>query len=197
MGSVKMAEVTGNVDDVERRKYELAWTDSNYRRVAHGLALWNEQPEIFPNFSRAIDIGCGHGRLFAHWRDNCGIDAWGLDIVDGLDPDVRELRGNRLIVMPLWHWRATRRFDLGVAADVMEHIPTELVPRCLENIAASCDCFIAKTAEFPSRHVGGDLHPTIKPAAWWIEQMQRIGGEVEELPTSQARGKKHLLRWWT
>jgi SAM-dependent methyltransferase len=179
----------------EIRKYAQVWSLPEYRRQAHGLTLWKTRPEIFPpNIRTALDLGCGHGRLMAYWNDH-GIDAWGMDLVDALDDDVRGRYGDRLLKSPLWELESYRRFDVAVAADVLEHIPPQWVDETLEAIFAFAEVLIAQTAEFESRAGGHDLHLTIQPSCWWRARMEQFGGIVEEFPCDQSRGKKHLLRW--
>jgi len=122
-----------------------------------------------------------------------GINAWGTDIVDVLDsPKLRM----RLIICPLWKLSAGRIFDVAVAADVLEHLPTELVDDSLAAISKSTSVLIAQNAEYDSLGWGAKLHLTIKPAEWWMERMQGIGGTVERLELISApKAPKHLLRW--
>lgn len=183
-----------SVAESEAVKYRDAWADQRYRMKAHGLELWQRERHIFPDVvTTALDIGCGHGRLMGRWCDE-GIDAYGIDIVDGRDVAVRERYGDRLTVCPIWDYDPDRHFDLAVAADVLEHIPEEMVPQSLDRIANCTWVLIAQTAEFDSHFLGHDLHPTQRPFEWWRDQMLALGGEVTRLPHNGA-GRKHLLRW--
>ena len=180
----------------EARKYARAWAEPRYRQVAHGLDLWRRERAVFPErVERALDVGAGHGRLMAAWIEE-GIDARGVDIVDGLDPAVRRAHGDRLVLAPLWNFEwGGEPFDVGVAADMLEHLPTARVEESLRRLAACCKVVVAQTAEFPSFFMGMKLHLTVQPAEWWRERMEQIGGEVEEFPHAGGRGAKHLLRW--
>ena len=177
--------------DTERAKYDLAWQVPAYRIKAHGLALWESRRGIFPPVvTRAVDLGCGHGRLFARWRDE-GIDGWGVDFSDhALDAD-HPYRAH-FIRACLWELSLPQRFDLGVCADVMEHIPEVMVPQTLNRIAAHVDTAVFKIANSPSRWLGVDLHPTLRPADWWMEQLASFWS-VERLPLKTGR-EEYLFR---
>lgn len=186
-----------SVASEEAEKYATAWADPRYRRNAWGLALWQSRREIFPQTVRsALDVGCGHGRLMAAWLDE-GIDARGVDIADGLDDDLRASCEARLTVCPLWDYRSDMQFELGVAADVLEHLPEVFVGPSLEALARCCRVVVAQTAEYPSEDwEGRTLHLTLRPATWWAAKMISIGGTVEPLPIQpRAIGDVHLLRW--
>lgn len=184
--------------EAERAKYTQVWARPEYRVQNHGLKLWETRPDVFPaGAHRLLDIGTGTGRLMGRWLDE-GLDGWGLDIVDALDPTIRERYGHRLIVSSLWELkRVVPPFDVGVAADMLEHLPTEQVYASLKALSRSCRVVVAQTAEFPSVWGSQTLHLTIRGESWWREQMETIGGTVERFSVRQDRGKKHLLRWTT
>jgi 2-polyprenyl-3-methyl-5-hydroxy-6-metoxy-1,4-benzoquinol methylase len=180
----------------EAAKYAHVWADPRYRNRAWGLELWRERRDLFPDVVKSgLDVGCGHGRLMAAWAAE-GIDARAVDIVDGLDPDIRAKHRSRLVVTPLWDLPAREdRADVAVAADVLEHLPTEKVDDCLRAIAGNTKVLIAQTAEYPSEDwEGRPLHLTIEGFDWWAARMRAISGTVERLPHRSKR-KIHLLRW--
>lgn len=182
----------------ERDKYARVWADPRYRHNAWGLKLWQTRREIFPDEVHfALDVGTGHGRLMSAWRDE-GIEAWGVDIVDALDDHIRRRHGRWLIKKPIWDLARIGTFDVAVAADVLEHLPTEKVDASLKRISEVTRVLIAQTAEYPSEDWDGNpLHLTIKPCDWWAEFMTDIGGTVERLPVDANKRKIHLLKWTT
>jgi len=177
--------------ETERAKYDMAWKVPAYRVKAHGLALWQTRRDIFPDVvNSAIDLGCGHGRLFARWREE-GIDGWGVDFSDNaLDAD-HPYRGH-FIRSSLWDMDLAQRFDLGVCADVMEHIPEAMIRQTLDRIADHVDTAVFKIANFPSRSLGVDLHPTMRAAEWWADQLAELWS-VERLPLKTGR-EEYLFR---
>ncbi len=111
--------------DEERQKYEEVWAMPSYRVANHGLKMWTNHRDLYPDHVRtAIDIGCGNGRLVGNLRRE-GIDAWGIDFAANA-PD-SAWRG--FVVMGcLWdQWPLVpsligEKFDVGNCTDVMEHI---------------------------------------------------------------------------
>ena len=153
------------------------------RVKAHGLALWESRRGIFPPVvTRAVDLGCGHGRLFARWRDE-GIDGWGVDFSDHALDAGHPYRAH-FIRACLWELSLPQRFDLGVCADVMEHIPEVMVPQTLDRIAAHVDTAIFKIANFPSRSLWS-LKPPPQPSM--PSSRQRANRRPCPQPRSTAR----------
>ncbi len=186
-----------SIATLEREKYEAVWELDVYRIKCHGLNLWENHREIFPDhFRSALDIGCGLGRLMATWNDE-GIDAWGVDLVSNcLAPEILIKWGDRFIVANLWEMELGMRFDLGVCADVMEHIPEDHVAEALQRIASHCDETIFSIANQPSNYSGYNLHLTQKSLDWWLGMFQSVGSEPEVLSIVTRKNIYHL-RWRT
>jgi SAM-dependent methyltransferase len=182
----------------EKKKYEDVWNNPLYRNKSHGLELWNNHREFFPeNFRSALDIGCGLGKLFAEWNHR-EIDAWGVDIVSNcLTVSVREDWGHKFMEASLWDMVWDRRFDFGICADVMEHIPTDKVPLALKRIGDCCDEVLFKIAHFIGNDLGGPrLHLTLRPIAWWLQQMKFMGGNAKQLLYKHRPGlPDSIIRW--
>ena len=179
----------------ERVKYNKVWLQPAYRRASHGLKMWTDHRDMFPvQVEGGLDLGCGTGRLFAQWCEE-GINGVGVDISEyAPDATILEDWPGRFFHSPLWDFNAGQRFDIGICADVMEHIPEEKVLPVFERIAAHCDQTWFQIAEFGSNYLGYDLHPTRKPADWWRERMLAMGGEVEEISLDTGR-QHHVFRW--
>ena len=197
----------------EKAKYLAVYNDHSiaYKRKSHGMMLWDDHRGIFPiAFQTAIDFGCGQGRLFGYLND-MGKDCWAVDIVaNSLEDDVAKKWKRKRIIQPLWDmdfgaesgwakknydtWPGT--FDLGICTDVMEHIPETRVPDVLRLIAEYCDVVIFKIANFPSRSLGQDLHPTMKSMRWWVHAFRdvRPNGQIEVLPIVTSR-EEYFFRW--
>ena len=186
--------MTDAIAEAERIKYDDVWRSPRYRVKAHGLALWCRRRDLFPPIvMSAVDLGCGHGRLMAQWLQE-GIDAVGVDLSAAApDPDIAERWGHRLHFTSLWDLALGRRFQLGVCADVMEHIPEGQVARTLARVADHVDVAVFKIANHASRWLGHDLHPTQRPADWWRERLEVAFSAVERLPFEPA-GRTFLFR---
>jgi hypothetical protein len=170
-----------------------------YRVACHSLSLWHSNRDWFPDrLSSAIDLGCGLGLLFAHWND-VGIDAYGLDLTgDCLHPNVRAKYGHKFVEATLWDMPLfPALFDLGVCADVMEHIPPEYVVPVFEHIFPQCSEVVFKIAHHLTNDLGGPpLHLTLHPADWWIARMREVSGDAELLGTVTRHSfEDSVIRW--
>jgi len=171
--------------DSERAKYERVWLQPEYRHANHGLGLWLCDRDLFPSsFASALDIGCGDGRLWRTWYE-AGIDAHAVDHALNA-PDIWLARSERFSLRCLWEMRFDRRFDLGVCADVMEHIPPSKVDDVLARIAEACDFVVFKIANYPSSFGDGALHLTLHNADWWLAKLQQHGTAAEHPERARA-----------
>lgn len=159
-------------EKIEREKYDEQWSNAWYREKCHGLNLYEELRGVFPaQFKTAIDFGCGTGRLVKRWREE-GIAAIGIDISPiAPDPDV----AGWVQVEPLWQVAEWPPVDVGVCADVMEHIPPRMVALTLDRISKACDWCLFKIANFPSEDEGRVLHLTLHDRDWWVDELERYG----------------------
>ena len=164
-----------SLESTERAKYEMAWSHDEYRQVCHGSRIWSERPDLIPaKFQSVLDIGCGLGRL-VNTMHGLGFDAWGVDIAANcLDEGVK----GTFVQQCIWDMDLDRTFDVGICADVMEHIPGEKVRQSLIRIAVHCRQVVFKIAHEVNTFYGETLHLTLHPPSWWIDQMVAIGGSA-------------------
>jgi len=150
----------------ETEKYARVWKHPSYRRKCHSLDLWNTRRDLFPKeFESAIDIGCGLGRLIGVWRSS-GIDAEGVDLVPDVcleDPALRPY----VHQSTLWDFHPGKVYDVGICADVMEHLPEQHIHDALRAMSGYCRRVIFKIANYPSHKLGDELHLTQRDAVWW------------------------------
>jgi len=193
-----MTDSSAAVVGRERAKYERVWVMPEYRRACHGLHLWNTRRDLFPErVYTALDIGCGTGRLLDRWHRE-GIDGWGVDLAsNALDPDIAERLGDRVKLAALWEmsWGG-RRFDLGVCADVMEHIPEGYVAPTLAAIGDCCDEVLFKIAHGPANDLGGEpLHMTQRSRHWWAAALSSTGAPRYLGVAVRSGNEDSLFRW--
>lgn len=68
-------------------------------------------------------------------------------------------------------------FDVLTAFDMLEHLREEQVPVVLAEFARVSSRFVFSISYQASvnKWQGQTLHPTVKPEAWWITQLMRVG----------------------
>jgi len=152
----------------ERAKYERVWAECElYHKHSPGL---RHAPEGYAWFTQnecetLIDFGCGDGRAMDWFRAQPDVKrAIGVDIAH---------RSEHIFRLPLWQtlpdaWHS----DFGYSCDVLEHIPTDMVPKVIESMAAATrKAAWVQIALFEdtagSMGDWGPLHLTVKPLPWW------------------------------
>lgn len=194
----------------ERAKYEKVWAHPGYGETSPGFALLPAfmsmmQPYLKPGMW-LCDYGTGTGQaaLWLHW--------WGLEVVlfdltdRGLATNTRFRLTNRFVQGSLWNPAdlAGAEFDLGLCADVMEHIPTEKVDEVLHNVMGRTDMVwfnISLKPDLMGEQIGEELHLTVKPFRWWLEKLRQYGhvSDARHLTNSGVYvvwNKKHWNRRW-
>jgi ribosomal protein L11 methylase PrmA len=152
---------------LEVDKYTAMWNRPEYRRYSPGL----ECVETLLNFTgnqrgTLIDFGCGTGRASVELQ-KLGFDVIAVDFAENaLD------EGSPI---PLRLADITRPLNItakyGLCADVMEHIPTDIVDAVLYNISVAVDeCLfkIESEADVLGKLIDQKLHMTVKPHTWWM-----------------------------
>jgi len=184
------------VAEREAVKYRHVFGLPDYRVACHGLTLWQTHRDLFPETVRsAVDLGCGTGRLVQQWVLE-GIDAYGVDLVAEQSVDRGVYRGvpSRFITAPLWEMALPHVADVGVCADVLEHIPETHIRKTLARIAASCRMVVFQIAHMPHVLAGHTLHVTLRDRTWWVVQICSImDGATTTHPTDDVH--RSVLVW--
>jgi 2-polyprenyl-3-methyl-5-hydroxy-6-metoxy-1,4-benzoquinol methylase len=165
-----------NLAAAERRKYELVWSHSEYRRYSPGEAAIPYFRQLVRKRGTLIDLGCGAGRAGSKLHE-LGFKVTLLDFVDNsLDYEVMKKR-LPFIRSNLWtQWQG--EWDYGYCCDVMEHIPTEKVEVVVKRIFRNCRaCFfsIHFGPDNFGKAIGHPLHLTIQPFTWWRDLLMEYG----------------------
>lgn len=172
----KANPVSVNYADLYERLYQKGYNRTPDHAASRVL------PYVLENlqFDSALEIGCGFGDSLAILKA-CGKEAVGVDISETA---VREASGKgrkvsladaRSLPFP------DGSFDLVYSADVMEHLVESDVPRAVAEQARVARKFVAHRiacwAEKSNWHqiAGHNLHLTVQPLSWWIEQYVKAG----------------------
>jgi SAM-dependent methyltransferase len=166
----------------EADKYRLMWEQPNYRDWSPGL----------DNVERAMvtlgisandsltDFGCGAGQATLAFRAH-GVKAIGIDIARNATDEGGE--EDWFFEACLWRLPPIVS-DCGLCCDVMEHIPPKKIDDVLSGIARG----VKRGAYFaidsvPDRLgliIGQPLHLTVRPPAWWKEQLEKHFASVTQ-----------------
>lgn len=164
----------------ERTKYRKAWATDAYQRYSPGLLAAPEAMEWYRSTGCAslTDFGCGDGRAM-RWFGAHGVPVVGVDLmgdtvgaVGAVEVDLSNLPDELPVT------------DFAFSCDVLEHLPTEGVLPALggmlrhTNIAGYVQVFTRPDGVGDT--IGETLHLTVRPAAWWREQIEQAGWTVHK-----------------
>lgn len=160
--------------------YERAWSHDEYREWSPGESTVMQFIQVAePQMGQTLrDLGCGTGRA------GLALSKKGLDVtlVD-FAPNCRDAEARELpfllhdLIRPLDGYT-----DYAFCTDVMEHVAPEDVEKVLTNVChAGRRVFLSICClrdDLGHKLIGEPLHLTVKPLAWWKEQIEAIGCEV-------------------
>ncbi len=162
--------ITDPVVISEKKKYDDCWK-GNYKRSQCADPLVQHVLKTMHKGDKVLDIGCGDCTTLLGLRA-AGVDCMGVDIsLEGVPSGVHGVFGAPVWDMPF----DDDLFDYTVSTDVLEHVPTEMIPRAIKEI-----CRITKrktfhvVALFDGIRQGVVLHMTVKPIEWWIAQFAAV-----------------------
>lgn len=162
-----------------------------------------------------MDMGCAGGGLVRSFLED-GHVAIG---VEGSDHSKR-LRSGEWDTIPyhlftadvtkpfhVTDWKGEPfKFDLVTAWEVLEHIPREVLPGFIDNVARhlpSGGCFIGSVDLLPDGNplTGAVYHRTLESPAWWLKQFADRGFVPVEghpfAPEDMVRGNGLTFKdWW-
>jgi SAM-dependent methyltransferase len=143
----------------ERSERWLEFFDKIARRIAVDL-----RP------TSVLDAGCALGMLVEGLRHQ-GIDAYGVDVseyaIDHVDPSIREFVWRSSLTEPL-----SRRYDLVVCVEVIEHLPADEAEAAIDNLCASADRILISSSP---HDYGEATHVNVKQPEEWATLFARRG----------------------
>lgn len=175
-------------DNPEKDKYLKLWDHKEYREVSPGekmAMMFLDQARVVPD-SECIDFGCGTGRgavmlsmfgkmkvLMLDFAANC-LDSFVVEACQ-TQPD-RIKFAEQDLTKPIQY-----SAPYGYCCDVMEHIPTDIVPLVLRNILSSSQHVffgISTVHDQMGALIGETLHLTVQPLQWWLQKLSECGAVV-------------------
>ncbi len=198
--------VVSNGENPEAERYRKMWEFKEYREEAPGETIamtFIKQARLEPD-SEVIDFGCGTGRgalmiaLFAKAKVTM------LDFAENcLDKEVAAACVSQPDRLKFVVADLTKTLQIhaayGYCTDVMEHIPTQDVKKVLLNILSSAQHVFFNIALFDDTHgpllSDGPLHLTVKPATWWLDQLQKLGVVIHWSSSTIDRLSVYCSTW--
>ncbi len=188
---VLIQPIPPKTENPEAKRYRQMWKADSYRAISPGeqLAMHFLQQAKPPANAECIDFGCGTGRGALMLALMGGMRVTMLDFADNcLDPEVREALVTQKERLSFHVADLTIGSPCtaayGYCCDVMEHIPTDDVPKVLENILAAAQHVFFSIASGPDNcgpdvlGEGEHLHLTQQPMAWWLSILSKLGAIV-------------------
>lgn len=180
--------VTVKSTNPERQKYLQLWDNPAYREVAPGeqLAMHFLTQAKPPRDAELIDFGAGTGRGALMLALLGALKVQMLDFAPNcLDAEVAEACKTQPERIKFMVCDLTKEVPVsaayGYCTDVMEHIPPEHVKRVLRNILASAQHVffgIATRPDVMGETIGEELHLTVQPLSWWLQQLTELGAVI-------------------
>lgn len=167
----------------ERKKYVAlaarpAAPGTGYGATNHGAAALPLVQRMKPRF--VVDFGCGRNDFIGAVR-RIGIDGLGIDFAFPEADLPRAMHKTGLL---------DDVADVVTSFDALEHLLPEDVDAVLaemRRVGRRKAHFVFSICTRPSRTTvaGEGLHPTVRPLAWWLERIGRVG----TVTAPQAEGR--------
>lgn len=101
--------------------------------------------------------------------------------------------------IPKYSTKPTRKAELLLNIDVLEHIPETHLEEVIADMAASCDNAIIIVDMAPAATIlsdGSNAHCTLKPREWWEKKLSKHFGPLYSFPTLRStRAGFKTWRW--
>ncbi len=159
----------------ERKKYDDCWS-KDYKGHYKGpsacaIPLIQHVLKTMRKGDSVLDIGCGDCTSLLGLRV-AGVNCVGVDIsLAGVPDEVHSVYGAPVWDMPF----DDQQFDYTVSTDVLEHVPTKMIPKAIKEIfRVTKRKTFHVVALFDGICNGVVLHETVKPIEWWIDQFDKV-----------------------
>lgn len=182
-------EFLGLVDQYREMHLRGAFPGFEIRHYREEIRMWIQELGA----RTVIDFGSGKGLPYKAHHAQCPKldDYWGVRVTC-YDPGVPEF--SRF---------PTRRADLVVSSDVMEHIDERDVPMVIDQMFSLAERGVfAGIAAYPAlTHLpdGRNAHVTVRPPSWWHEHFRAAGtrhGKRWRICVVTNEGEGRFTRHW-
>ena len=171
----------GNWEENEGEKYSLLYEDGYPDGNPVRVAEWARLSKL----DSVIDLGCGLGVLVDFFDNYTGVDVSNYVIERNIGSN-NILRGNqykdkRFSVCGLSNIHNSNigleTYDVGICADVIEHIPPDFLNDVLYSISQlNCNTFVFSVSTRASKLLakdGSNLHLTVMTYEEWIPLFEK------------------------
>ncbi|QOJ01052.1 MAG: class I SAM-dependent methyltransferase [Phycisphaeraceae bacterium] len=167
----------------ERKKYVAlasrpAAPGAGYGSTNHGAAAIPLVQRLKPRL--VVDFGCGRNDFIGALR-RLGMDGLGVDFAFPEADILRAMHKTGLL---------DGVADVVTSFDALEHLLPEDVDAVLEEmrrVGRPRAHFVFSICTRPSRTTvaGEGLHPTVRPLAWWLDRISRVGTVMAPIADSR------------
>ena len=182
-----------DIEQLERDKYTRIHAAMDYSSKSI-IGFLDYCQRVIPKKMTILEIGSGTG-LFMREMIRAGYTVTGSDItLTGMAKDMRDLSHE----FPIWKIPfPDNAFDWVVSCDVMEHIPTDLIPgacREMERVARWGQVHNIATFQ-GTKFLGYDCHLTVKPIEWWYRRFDFRTNDIHLIERPGGGEFKHMERY--
>ena len=160
-----------DIEAFEKQKYTEIWQSCDYsagRRRMMGILQ-----HLKGASGTCLEIGCGNGELIMELKKTPAIVPAGLDIT------LAGFKYNDLECYEAPAWKMpfnNKHWDYSISTDVLEHMPTELIPETLKEINRVTKyktIHAISTKKAVRDYCGYKVHLTVRPLSWWEEMFKK------------------------
>ncbi len=185
-----------NIEQEEKRLYVSYYLGDNQPFHGYPEGSYVTEAAMFiektvKKESRLLEIGCGHGRT-ARYLIEKGFNILGVDItLAGLPGYSSYEVDSRFFEAPIWRLPfRDNHFDYTFSMDVLEHLPTKLIDKSIEEIyrITKVKTFHAISTIDDKNYI--EAHKTVKPIIWWEKQFSKLNNN--QVDTHIMDGKEFM-----
>jgi len=171
--------------EAEAAKYEKVWLHPEYAKCSPGEAYAHDAMErlYISRNGIAYDFGTGSGKGAKVLLDAGFNSVIGFDYCEQPSKWLAETNTGFMFVKAALHEMASDYVvaDFGLCADVMEHLPEQIIDDALRNMQSLSKTLylgICTVEDMFGKTIGEQLHLTVRPCEWWLERIGKVCGNA-------------------